>query len=164
MGQPWEASAPQRVECPAAREPAVRRTIVAAALIGLGLWCYMDRNKYTRPDDWSLKNVNDVSRYVFNNWGPYAFLPAGVAVLIWMAAGMRKKLIADEEGIGYDGSEKIAWDEVQKLDARKIQSKGAVTLYTEKRRLVLDSYYLTNFSELMALVEHRVPADKQVLK
>jgi hypothetical protein len=154
---------PQRVECPAAREPAVRKIILAALLLGFGLWCWVDRGKYAEPTDWSMKNINVIGGYVINNWAPIVMLPAGVLILIWMAIGLRKQLLADEAGIGYAGRQKIAWGEVDKLDASRLQSKGLVVLHAGGRRMVLDSYYLSNFRELMALVERQVPAEKQVL-
>jgi hypothetical protein len=166
MNQTWEsndASSARRVECPATREPAVRKVILAALLIGFGLWCYLDRGKYPKPEDWSLKNINLIGGYVINNWAPMVLLPLGVLILIWMAVGLRKKLLADGAGIGYAGGRKIAWGEVDKLDASRLQSKGLVVLHAGGRRMVLDSYYLANFRDLMALVERQVPAEKQVL-
>jgi hypothetical protein len=139
--------------------------ILAAMLLGMGLWCYSARNDpdSRAPDTWDLKNINQVLKHVMNHYGAYALLPAGVAMLLWMAWRLRKRLLADESGIGYAGGPKIAWSQVDKLDARKLQSKGIVVLYAAGRRLVLDSYYLTNFRELMSLVERQVPAEKQVL-
>jgi hypothetical protein len=166
MTQTWEPAPPpsQRVECPASREPAVKRVILAALFLGFGIWCLLDRGKYAAPDDWSMKNINGVAGYVLNNWAPWVMLPLGTALLLWAGLGLRKRLEADEEGIGYVGRERIAWSEVDKLDGSRLQSKGVVAVHAGSRRLVLDSYYLSNFHELMTLVEQQVPAEKQVLK
>ena len=67
-------------------------------------------------------------------------------------------------GIGFAGQEKIAWGQVDSLDGRGLQTKGIVVLHAGARRMVLDSYFLLNFRELIALVEQHVPAEKQVLK
>ena len=164
MNQTTEPSPapPTRVECLASREPAVRRTILAVLFLGIGLWCYSDRNnpKYQWPSDWG--NLNQVLGYVLNHWLPYLLVPAGALTLIWMLVQLRKRLVADEEGVGYVGRPGIAWSEVDSLDASRLESKGIVVLHAGGRRMVLDSYYLTNFRELMALVDRHVPVEKHL--
>lgn len=160
------SEAPGRVECPAAREPAVRKIILAAIFLGFGLWCFSDRAKYPRPapGEWDVANLNKVAGYILNNWGPAVMVPAGLLILAWTAWGLRRRLVADEDGIGYVGATKIAWRDVQRLDAARLQSKGVLALhYGDGRVLVLDSFYLSNFRDLVAFVERRVPPDRQVL-
>jgi hypothetical protein len=168
MNQTWESdsTSPQRVECRASREPAVRKIIVAAMLMGMAAVCFADRNNWPRPEanEWNWDNPSKVAGYVANNWGPWLMFPLGVAILAWALLGLRRKLLADESGIGYVGGRKIAWSQVDQLDARKLQSKGFVVLRAAGRRMVLDSYHLTNFREMMSLVERQVPAEKQILK
>jgi hypothetical protein len=166
MEPPPSSASPQRVECPASREPAVRRTILAVVLLAVGLWCYSARNdpEYRAPEAWDLKNISQVLKYVLNHYGAYVLVPAGAVVLLWTGVQLRKKLVADETGIGFAGQEKIAWGQVDSLDGRGLQTKGIVVLHAGARRMVLDSYFLLNFRELIALVEQHVPAEKQVLK
>ena len=161
---PDTSSSPQRVECGARREPAVKNAIVAVILVGFGVYCHFDAPRFPRPADWSLKNANAVLGYVLNHWGPWAMVPGGGVVLLWTGLRYRRRLVADEAGAGYVGGPRIAWERVDSLDARRLQSKGIVVLHAGDRRLVLDSYYLRNFRELVALVERRVPAEKHVLK
>ena len=148
---------PTRVECLATREPAVRRTILAVLFLGMGLWCYSDRARYPSPD-WG--NINQVVGYVMNNWLPYALVPGGVLMFAWMLVQFRKRLVADEGGIGYAGKPRLAWDRIDSLDAGRLESKGIVVLHAGDEQLVLDSYHLTNFRDLMALVDRHVPPEK----
>ena len=160
-----EPATPRHVVCPASKEPAVKKFIIAAMLLGFGVWCYTewDNPKYRKPDDWSLKNINKVAGHVLNHYGPFVLVPAGAIIAIWAALGLRKKLIADSEGVGYAGSEKVPWEKITKLDASRLRSKGVVVLhYGRNRALKLDSYFLRNFCDLVALVENKVPADRRV--
>ena len=150
----------------AERQLALRHQATASGvlgmLLGFGIWCYSDRTRYKVPEEWSLGKINDIAGYLLNHWGPYVMLPLGVLILVWVAMGLRKKLLADEQGVGYAGRARIAWSEVDSLDARRLESKGVVVLIAAGRRLVLDSYYLTNFRELMALVDRCVPVEKHI--
>lgn len=163
---PDSPAPPQRIECAATREPAVRSAIVAAMLLGFGVWCYADRNdpKYAAPKAWDWENLHQIPGYVFNHMGVYVMVPAGALLLLWSGLRLRRRLVADEQGIGYAGRGRIAWDQVDSLDARRLQSKGIVVLHAGDRRLVLDSYYLRDFRRLVALVERHVPSERQVLK
>ena len=156
-------SPPARVECLPTREPTVRRTLLAVLFLGMGLWCYSERDnpRYQWPADWR-SNINQALGYVLNNWLPYLLVPAGVLTLIWMLVQLRKRLLADDGGIGYAGKARIAWSEVDSLDATRLESKGIVVLHAGDRRMVLESYYLTNFRELMALVDRHVPVEKHL--
>ena len=159
-----EPTPPEQVVCPASKEPAVRRFIIAAIFAGFGLWCVMDWHnpKYRRPEDWSFKNINRVAGHVLTHYGPFVLIPAGLVVAAWAALRLRRKMLADGEGIGYAGAEKIAWGQITKLDASRLASKGIVVLhYGQDGALKLDSYFLQNFRDLVALVERKVPADKR---
>jgi hypothetical protein len=151
-----------RVVCPASRDPMVRRLIIAAMLLGFGIWCLTDQRE--PPEAWNLENINAVAGYVINNFGPYVFLPCGLAVLLWALWAARRKLIADDEGIGYSGAEKIAWEKIDQLDATLLKAKGIIYLRHGGKAMKLDSYYLRNFRELLAFMERRIPQDRQVLE
>jgi hypothetical protein len=162
MTQSTDTTVPRQVECPARREPHVKNVILAVAVLGLAAWCYTDRRE--APADWSLQNINKVAAYVMNNWGPFVLAPLGALILIRAGLGLRKILIADDKGIGFAGRAAIPWEQVQSLDARRLQSKGIVVLRTAGRTLKLDSYYLHNFRDLVAIAERQVPPEKHVLK
>jgi hypothetical protein len=69
-------------------------------------------------------------------------------------------MVADGEGIGYQGQAKIAWGGIKRVDSSMLQSKGVLDLYDASgRKLRLDAWYLTNFRDLVAFVEKRVPAE-----
>lgn len=148
----------RRVECPATNDPAVRLFIFAAMLIGFGVWCFLERTKYPPPEAWTLEHINTIVGYVLNNYGPWVLVPPG---LVFVALGvrlLRRKLIADDEGIGYVGAQRIAWSDVTGLDSAKLKDKGVLTLhYGKGRKLVLDSWKLKNFRDLVALIEQYAP-------
>ncbi len=156
---------PTSVECPAAREPAVRLFIVAGILIGFGLWCFVDvhvRGKYPWKED---ANTSEVFSYWFNQGGAFVFPLLGLIPLGLAAASLRRKLVADEEGIGYVGKEQIAWSAIRSLDAAKLADKGILRLDYEagggQKTLKLCNWKLQNFRALVLLVEKKVPAAKQ---
>jgi len=159
-----KTAAPERVLCPAAKEPAVKRFIIAAIFVGFGMYCYTDwgNPKYRKPESWSFKNINPVAGHLLTYYGPFVLIPAGLVVAGWAALRLRRQLLADGEGIGYAGSEKVRWEKITKLDASRLASKGVVVLhYGQDGVLKLDSYFLQNFRDLVALVERKVPADKR---
>jgi hypothetical protein len=129
-------------------------------LIGFGIWCFLDLENYPRPDvPLKLENINKWSSYLFNHGGAYVFTPVGVVVLILGIAFLRRRLVADEEGIGYLGKRKIPWDRVERLDAANLQDKGILDLYYGGgRKLSLDSWKLQGFKELVTIVERHLAA------
>ena len=57
----------------------------------------------------------------------------------------------------------VAWSDVTRLDSAKLADKGILKLFYrdaagEEKRLVLDSWRLRNFRELVKLVESKVDA------
>ncbi len=154
---------PTKAECPATREPAVRLFIVAAILIGFGLWCVVDvhvNKKYPWKED---GNISDVFTYYFNHGGAVAFPLMGLIPLGLAIVSLRKKLVADDEGIGYTCKEKISWDKVRSLDSTQLADKGILRLHYEsaggEKTLVLDSWKLQNFRSLVQIVEKKVPSE-----
>ena len=157
MSEPTPSQAvPARVECPAAKDPAVRLFIVAAMLIGFGIWCFIDRGKY----HWNPKgDLNEKFGYILNHGGAVVLPIAGLVPLVWGILFLRRRLVADEEGIGYAGKEKIPWSAVTGLDSSRLEAKGILYLQYGpggRRRLVLDEWKLKNFRALVRLVESKV--------
>jgi hypothetical protein len=155
---------PSEVHCLASKDPAVRWFIFAAMLIGFGLWCAIDhyyRGKYNLPTD-REPDISDKAQYWFNHYGPFVLVPAGLICLGFGVASLRRTLHADQEGIGYVGREKISWDDISGMDSSKLADKGILTLFygEDEKQLVLDSWKLKNFHELIRLVEAKVPPDE----
>ncbi len=148
-----------RVECPAAKDPAVRLFILAAMCLGFGIWAIYDHyvlGKYPYPQHYEL---NPYLYYLFNHYIPYVLIPLGTFVLVWGIRFLHRRLVADAEGIGYVGSEKIRWDEIKELDASLLKTKQILCLrHGEGRTLILDAWKLENFRDLVAMIETRVPA------
>lgn len=151
--------APAGVECRPSKDPAVRLFIGAAASIAVAIWCLTDLRAV--PDDWSLKNINATAGFLFNNVGPFFLFPAGVVLAVWGLVFLRRKLVADQAGLGYVGKEKIPWTDITSLDVAKFKKKGILGLrYTrdgKEKTFVLDSWKLDNFRQLIQLVEAKVP-------
>ena len=153
-------AASKRVECRAAKDPAVRLFIIAAMLIGVGLWCLTDWRE--RPEAWDARHINEVSGYLLNNWGPFLFLPGGLVVVYWAIRFLRRVLIADGEGVGYAGKDRISWDKIEKVDATELPQGFLRIEHDGGEVLTLDSWKLQNFRDLVAFLETRVPKDRQV--
>ena len=156
------AESPTKAECSATKEPAVRLFIVAGILIGFGLWCAFDvhvKKKYEWKED---ANTSEVFSYWFNHAGTFVFPLLGLIPLGLAAVSLRRKLSADDEGIGYVGKEKIPWSAVRSLDASKLADKGIIRLHYEaggkEKTLKLCSWKLQNFRLLVQIVEKKAPA------
>jgi len=149
-----------RVECPPARDPAVRLFIMTGMLLVFGLWCFYDHyivGHYQYPKD---GNVNDAARYYFNHWGGIILPLGGLVPLALGIRFLRRVLVADAEGIRVPGSPAIAWKDVKRLDATDLAGKGFLRLdYGQAKPLVLDSWKLQNFKAMVAFIEKHVPAD-----
>ncbi|MDP7637554.1 MAG: hypothetical protein QF577_08410 [Phycisphaerae bacterium] len=153
---------PASVTCHAARDPSVRVFILAAMLLGIGIWCLVDKHKYDPPDAWDIKHINDAAGYVFNHYTPYVSIPLGGLFVIVGVRILRRVLVADSAGIGYLGKDKLLWDQIDKLDVSKFKSKGILILLAREggktRRLKLDSWKLKNFRDLVVFVEAHAPS------
>lgn len=152
------ASAPNdRVECPASKDPAVRLFILAGMMLVFGLWCFWDAfvgGKYPYPDD---GNINQVMKHYFNHGGGIILPLGGLIPLVWGILALRRRLVADAEGIGYVGKDRVAWQSVTRLDATLLQEKGILKLHHGAGRpLALDSWKLQNFKALVAFIESHV--------
>ncbi len=152
--QPDQAGSGERVECPAKKDPAGRLFIIAALLLAFAVWCLLDMHNYPKPDPFDL---NKYLKYAFNHFLPIGLVPAGLVLLIRGVVTLKRRLVADAEGIGYVGKEKTPWSDIERLDAARLQDKGMLDLYTRQgRKLTLDGWTLENFQQLVALVEKHV--------
>jgi hypothetical protein len=160
MTETPENTAPTSVTCPAAKDPAVRTFIMAAMLIGVGIWCWMDAasGKFGPPKAWNIDNINDAAGYVFNHFTPWIALPAGLLMALRGVLALRRVLTADAEGMGYKGKDKRPWDKITTLNASRLKSKGILEVeYEGGEKLVLDSWKLQSFRELVGFVEAHSP-------
>lgn len=148
-------SVPSQVVCEPAKDPAVRYFLIAALLIGVGIWCWMERDKYPRPGSWG--DPSKTGGYLLNHGGPFVFIPAGIFAAAYGIRFLRRKLAADDTGIGYEGDAKIAWNTIQELDATKL-GKGFLHIkHGAGKPLTLDSWKLQNFRPLVAFIDQHVP-------
>jgi len=154
-----ESSAPASVECRAASDHAVRLFILAAMPLAFGIWCLTDLRD--PPKAWDMPNINDAAAYLLNNWGPVVFFPVGLVLVYFAVRYIRRVMVADEEGIGYVGKDKILWEQVTRLDAADLK-KEIIVIEAGQRALKLDGYKLRNFRDLVAFVEKNVPQDKWI--
>jgi len=160
MTETPENISPTSVTCPAAKDPAVRTFIMAAMLIGIGIWCWMDAatGKYPPPEAWDIDHINDAAGHAFNHWTPWVALPIGAFMALRGFLALKRVLTADAEGMGYAGKDKLPWDKITALDASRLKSKGILTVrYEGGEKLVLDSWKLRNFRELVGFVEAHSP-------
>ncbi len=153
---------PQRVEARATKDPAVRLFIASGMFLAFGLWCIYEAHilgKYEyKPFS---EDINAWSSWVLNYCGPFVFIPVGLVLLIWGLVSLRRRVVADDAGIGYAGKNKIAWDAITEIDAGRLKAKGILYLHHgENGILKLDSWKLTNFRELVTLVEQKVPRER----
>ena len=145
---------PNQVLCPASRDVAVRTFIIGGALIAFGLWCMADQRPYKPLSE----DINAWGSWATNFYGAVICPIVGVAAVICGIRSMRRKLIADPQGIGYAGKQQIAWSSATGLDVSKFKDKQILyLLHGQDQRLKLDGYKLRNFKELVAFVEARVP-------
>jgi hypothetical protein len=150
---PTRPAASDRVECRAALDPCVRMFIIALMLLGYGLYCAYDlfvAQKYDPSEQMAI--------YVYN-LACVLLVPIGAVCLVWGVVMLRRRLAADQEGIGFLGHEKVAWGQIHRIVMR---GKGRLDLYYkdkdgEEDVLGLDSWKLKNFAELVALVEAKTP-------
>ena len=162
--QAQSQESPRQVECPAAKDPAVRLFIFAAILIGFGAWCFIDGYVKEGPSLDEIKGINQHFTYYLNHGGGIVFPIAGLVPLVWGVVFLRRRLIADDEGVGYAGKDKLAWSDVKSLDSSKLAGKGILKLLYvsegRERAFVLDGWKLQNFQALVAMVEKKVGGEK----
>jgi hypothetical protein len=152
----------EQVECPPARDPAVNMFILAGILLAFGFWCFYEAfilGKYPYPKG-PEPTVNDLFGYYLNNWGGIILPLGGLVPLALGIRFLRRVLVADADGIRMPGKPTVAWKDVKRLDATDLAKKGIIRLdFGQAKPLVLDSWRLKNFKNLVAFVEKHVPAD-----
>ena len=136
----------------------MRLFIGAAMLAGMAIWCLTDLR--ATPKDWSFDSINEIAGYLLNNWGPVVFFPAALLLALRAVMFLRRTLVADQEGIGYVGKDKLAWGDVRSVDTLRFDKKGVLALLYQRdgqdKRLVLDGWKLQNFKDLLKLVETKL--------
>jgi len=162
MSDATNTAIPPSVTCHADKDPSVKAFIMAAMSLGIGIYCWADKHNFDPPAAWDIKHINDAAGYVLNHYIPYVAIPLSVLFVILGVRMLRRVLVADSEGIGYLGKDKLPWDQVDKLDASKFKKKGILILLAREgakiRRLKLKSWKLQNFRDLVAFVEAHVPS------
>ncbi|MDP6634877.1 MAG: hypothetical protein QGG42_08275 [Phycisphaerae bacterium] len=167
MTETPENTAPTSISCPASKDPAVRTFIMAAMLLGIGIWCWMDAatGKYPPPAAWNLDNINEAAGYAFNHFTPWIAIPIGLILGLRGFLALRRVLTADAEGMGYEGKDKLPWEKITALDASRLKSKGILEVtYADGEKLLLDSWKLQNFRDLVGFVESRSPVTPTTAK
>jgi hypothetical protein len=156
--------APQQVTCPAAKDPAVRLFIVSGMTLAGALWCIWDAYILGHyPYAPIHEDINKFAGWAFNHFLPVILLPVAIVTGVWGYVFLKRVLVANQEGIGYQGKTRYTWDDVTKLDASELAEKKILRLQVKGREkpLVLDAWKLENFVDLVALVEEKVPDDRQ---
>ncbi|MGC9453911.1 MAG: hypothetical protein ACP5HU_03525 [Phycisphaerae bacterium] len=159
MTEPATETTHESIEARAAADPAVRMFILAGMLLAYSVWCFLDWKP--APTAWDLKHANEVGSFLVTNVLVFLTLPVGLIVLVWGLLFLRRRLVADSEGIGYAGKGKIPWHTISRVDASALASKGVLDLYhgdNGDKKLRLDSWKLKNFKPLVAFVESHLPS------
>jgi len=105
-----------------------------------------------------MKNINDWGTWALNFYGQFIFTALGLVALFFTIRILRRKLVADEQGVGFVGKERILWSDVTGLDATELKDKQILyVLHGSVGRYPLDGFNLRNFRELVDFVETHVP-------
>ncbi len=156
MNDTTEGSTVSRVVCPAVLDLAIRPLVLAVALVAFGIWCAMDQ----QPHKPLSEDMNAWLTWAMNFYGQFGFPALGLIPLYFGIRALRRKMIADEQGVGFEGKEKIAWSSVTGLDAGELQSKQIlVLLHGDGQRYTIDGFDLRkdSFRQLVDFVEAHVP-------
>ncbi len=154
MNDTTEGSHAKQVVCPASKDLIIRPLILAVALIAFGVWCAFDQQDYVP----FAEDMNGWFSYAMNFYGQFFFTALGLIPLYFTIRAFRRRLVADEEGVGYIGKEKVPWSSVTGLDAGELKAKQILyLLHGQDERFALDGFNLQNFSELVTFVERHVP-------
>lgn len=146
----------ERVECSATKEPAIRVLLMAVMALAFGAYCYYDayvNQKYIQQASESSMMFNKVCSWVLP--------PIGLFLLgrvVWM---LRRKFVADNEGLGWVGQDKVAWSSVKAL---VVKGKELFDVHYsadgQDGVLHLDSWKMKNFVPLVKLIESKTPGIK----
>lgn len=155
---PQQGSGPAPIECRATKDPSVRLFILAAMLVGFGVYCLIDDLSGKYPYVPAAEDINQWATWGLNHFGPYVFIPPGVLAAVLAFRGLKRVFTADAGGLGYLGKDKIAWSQITRLDGSLLQEKGILLIeYGRGKQLKLCDWKLTNFKALVAFIESHVP-------
>ena len=144
------------IEAPLSKYKKNNILIIAALLIGVGLWFAYDG--YKNPDFIKKHTVEGVadSTLNFNRKAPPFMIGAGVLLGIYFVMVKGKKLIADDAQL-INGSTTIAYDAIEKINKTHFDSKGFfVITYSENgqnKELKLSD---RTYDNLPAVLDHIV--------
>ncbi|MHC4237838.1 MAG: hypothetical protein ACYSOF_05020 [Planctomycetota bacterium] len=144
------------IEAPLSKYKKNNILIIAALLIGVGLWFAYDG--YKNPDFIKKHTVEGVadSTLNFNRKAPPFMIGAGVLLGIYFVMVKGKKLIADDAQL-INGSTTIAYDAIEKINKTNFDSKGFfVITYSENgqnKELKLSD---RTYDNLPAVLDHIV--------
>lgn len=150
--------APDRIECRATKDPVIRLFIMAAMLIGFGVWCWVDRET-TKQVPFSMEEINAWSKWALAIYGPWLFVPPGLLIIALGIVALAKRFVVDAEGLGYVGKEKIAWSSITAVDATLLGPKGLLFVHHGQGQVLkLCDWKLTDFKPMVAFLEQHLPA------
>jgi hypothetical protein len=159
-----QTPAPEQVICPPNKESVVRYVIIAVILIGISAWCIYDWPNYPKPDEpLSSETLNGYAGWAFNHFLPFVLIPVGLIFVAKALKTRRTEVQADQEGISA-GATRIAWADVEKLDASRLKDKQILDLHHSDGVLRLRGLNLANFKALVALIDQKIPEDKKVVQ
>ncbi|MHC5146185.1 MAG: hypothetical protein ACYSOK_03665 [Planctomycetota bacterium] len=144
------------IEAPLSKYKKNNILIIAALLIGVGLWFGYDGH-YNQKfiDKHTVEGVAD-STLNFNQKAPPFMIGAGVLLGIYFVMVKGKKLIADDAQL-INGSTTIAYDAIEKINKTNFDSKGFfVITYSENgqnKELKLSD---RTYDNLPAVLDHIV--------
>ena len=145
------------VEAPLSRYKKNNLLIIAAVLVGFGLWFYYDgyisesfQQKHTNPDG------TPSSTLVFNRKAPPFFIGAGIAALGYFFVIRNKKVTADDEKL-VAGNTVVPFADVEKVNKTHFDTKGFFTItYAQggqSKELTLSD---RRYDNLAAVLDHVV--------
>jgi hypothetical protein len=144
-----------------ARDPAVRALIVAGLLIAFGAWCIIEVSGGKYPYVPLEQDINKFFGWVTNFFGQFVFTGAGAAFVVWTLSYLRRRVVADEQGIAI-GGRRVAWSDVREVDARLLKHKDLLVIRAAGGDLTLRGWQIKGFIDLVAVIDASVPREKVV--
>ncbi len=144
------------IEAPLSRYKKQNLLILAAVLVGVGLWFAYDGYKNEEfIEKHTVDGVAD-STLNFNRKAPPFMIGAGIAAGIYFLVIKGKKLIAGENELD-TGTVKIAYDAIEKLNKTHFDSKGFFTItYNENGQSKVLTLKDKTYDNLPAVLDYTV--------
>jgi hypothetical protein len=142
------------IEAPLSKYKKQNFLIIAAVLIGAGVWFAYDG--YKNPSFIEKHTVDGVPDHtlIFHQKSPPFFIGAGVLVGVYFFIVKGKKLVADENEL-ISGNVRIPYDAIEKINKTYFDSKGFFILtYTEQEKEIKISD--RTYDNLPAVLDHIV--------